>query len=112
MQSLKDFWIAARRTATPLVVIESHDEIATQKILTQYANEETINGQVVPSPIWRWDCVQGYRAGNVLGHECESALEGIDQIEDALSEVASEDRIPQRSVLLYQWRSEFWQSPM
>jgi hypothetical protein len=101
MQSLKEFWLSIRKTATPLIAIESHDEIATSRLLTQYANEEVFRQQSIPAPVWVWDCAQGYVAGNTVSTSVEQGLTGIEQIEDALVEVGQVERIPIRSVLIY-----------
>ncbi len=109
-QSMQEWWQAIRRTATPIIVIESHDEIATARQVRLWASEEKVQGENVPTPLWEWTCSGGYVARGAVCEE--SSLEGIEQIEDALIEVGKEGRIPLRSVLLYHWRTEFWQSPM
>lgn len=105
MQSLKEFWISTRRVSTPIIAIESHDDIATQRNILDYCND----AQMIS--VWSWDCAQGFRSRNQLAHDYEQSLEGIEQVEDALLEIGKTDRIPQRSILLMSWRIEFWQSP-
>lgn len=105
-QSFKEWWAAIRNTSTPLVVIESHDELATITAIKGITFE-----QQIPSPMWQWDCAVGYSAMSQAAEVSEPKLEGIEQIEDALIQVRESERIPPSSILCYQWRSEFWSSP-
>ncbi len=105
MPSLKEFWSAVRLRATPLIIIESHDEIATYKNLLEYSNESGI------VPVWSWDCARGYQACNELAEGFDQPLSGCEQVEDMLLELDKPERIPARAVIICHWRNEYWQSP-
>src|SRR5882724_2410337 len=105
MQSLKEFWTTVRLRATPLIVIESHDEIATYKNILEYCNESRV------VPVWSWDCARGYQASNTLADGFDQPLALTPEVEDALIELDKDDRIPACAVIVYYWRYEYWQSP-
>src|SRR5438046_3196913 len=107
MQTLKEFWSSVRLVSTPLIVIESHDEIATTKNLLDYCNEREQDMIAV----WSWDCAQGYRTINEIAAQFEPGLSEIEQVEDALLELGKPERVPVRAVVVFQWRAEFWTSP-
>lgn len=108
--SLSEFWFSARRAGTPLLSVESHDEIGACRLLSAYARQELFQEELYPAPTWIWTCAGGFVAQDEVSKDI--GLERIDQIEDALIEIGKHESIPQRSVFLLQWRTEFWQSPV